>query len=624
MTRARKAVDKPYAVIDCETDPFKHGSKISPYMWGYYDGCAYRSFWGDDCTGRLLAFLDNLPNPLQIFAHNGGKFDFMFFFDILRGEAFIINGRIVDIPFGKHTLSDSYARIPVALGKFEGAKKAFDVKRHGFNLREQYRQEILDYNEQDCVGLYDVLAHGFQQFGRNWVTMASKAFTMGNKAMRESSPVAGTYVKLDPKQDAYFRSFYFGGRVQLFAKGVIECDLLCVDANSMYPAVMCNYDHPVGALADYSTCDVEDCDFAVVKGYSAGALPLLRENKLGFPNAYAEYHATGHEIRAGLELGRLKIDKVISSIKCRHRMNFEPYIKPLYQERLLWKHRKDLHKTGTENWPEASMMDEFCKLRMNSYYGKYGMNPAKYREYLYASASEATPEPVTETCSLCRGKGNFNHLPCYSCDGAGTRLFIWELHGGGVATRVFSRPIDGAKGYKNVAIAASITGAARSVLLRSLDTSNTPLYCDTDSITAADINDTILDRPEKIKGVTIPQLGKWKIEVAGNRIALAAKKVYAIFDGQEAEPKIRAKRMKDYGDETCVKLACKGVRLKAPEIIIVANGGVVTWRNDAPSIGVYNGDHKYIQRRVGLNPPTDVEPFPEKLDAFAVRRMARV
>jgi hypothetical protein len=62
--------------------------------------------------------------------------------------------------------------------------------------------------------------------------------------------------------------------------------------------------------------------------------------------------------------------------------------------------------------------------------------------------------------------------------------------------------------------------------------------------------------------------------------AIAAKKLYAVFNGKE-----------------CVKRASKGVRLDPKDIVRAARGEIVAWQNDAPSFSL-SGSVNFIARRI--------------------------
>ena len=77
---AKKKINRLLATIDLETDPFQHGRLPKPFLSGFDDGNRVVEFWGDDCILRLVEFLATLEDPYIIYAHNGGKFDFFYFF----------------------------------------------------------------------------------------------------------------------------------------------------------------------------------------------------------------------------------------------------------------------------------------------------------------------------------------------------------------------------------------------------------------------------------------------------------------------------------------------------------------------------------------------------------------
>jgi len=84
------------ATLDAETDPFVYKRVPEPFAWGLFTGDDYIETWGDDCTAEMLEKIEAHKEPLRIYAHNGGKFDFFFLlrFGVLRNPQ-IINGRIV-------------------------------------------------------------------------------------------------------------------------------------------------------------------------------------------------------------------------------------------------------------------------------------------------------------------------------------------------------------------------------------------------------------------------------------------------------------------------------------------------------------------------------------------------
>ena len=86
---------KNLAVLDLETDPFKHGHVVQPFLAGFYDGARQISFWSDDCVAKLVGALEQESKEWVIYAHNGGRFDF-FYFLVLSGMLEVAQGDLLD------------------------------------------------------------------------------------------------------------------------------------------------------------------------------------------------------------------------------------------------------------------------------------------------------------------------------------------------------------------------------------------------------------------------------------------------------------------------------------------------------------------------------------------------
>lgn len=96
------------------------------------------------------------------------------------------------------------------------------------------------------------------------------------------------------------------------------------------------------------------------------------------------------------------------------------------------------------------------------------------------------------------------------------------------------------------------------------------MYCDTDSLICRGLGAGIPMHPS--------DLGAWKCEGSGNRLALAGKKLYALF--QNGEP---------------IKWASKGVHVAPHEIEAIARGGSIVWASDAPNFSL-TGNTRFVKR----------------------------
>jgi DNA polymerase elongation subunit (family B) len=273
--------------------------------------------------------------------------------------------------------------------------------------------------------------------------------------------------------------------------------------------------------------------FADIVAISRGALPVRTKTGISFPDSPTpqKFSACSHEIQAGIETGRLKVVKFEAVHFFVKSQNFAAFVDEFMAERVAAKSRGD--KAG----------DILAKLTLNSSYGKFGMNPRTFRDY-HIQFDQKRP----------------------AADGGPA----WELHTDYGDFILWDRPTSARARFNNVAIAASITSAARAVLLRALAVAVRPVYCDTDSIICADLP---LEH-------SASKLGAWKLEAEGDRIAVAGKKLYALMSGAE-----------------CVKIASKGVRLTAAEVFSVAGGDVVTYKKESPAMGL-DGQTRYIERRI--------------------------
>ena len=511
----------PIGVIDFETDPFLHGRLPRPFCVAFYNGETYAEFWGDDCAAQLAAFLATMPRHC-IYAHNGGNFDFHFLLDYLNpGQTpQIVNGRMIRVELCGHEFRDSWAILPFALGK-SGTKLEIDYALMERGKRDKHRAEILRYLRADCESLYRLVS-GFR-------ALFGDALTIGSVALPKLRSFHG-FDTIGKSADEQLRPFFRGGRVECFQQGTLKGDWKVYDVNSMYPSVMRDFLHPVsGGEVCYGRKITPNTSFAFIRAKSRGALPWTDENGVTrYTPRNGDFYATIHEIEAGLETGTLRIHKVHFTIEHKERVSFADFVDHFYALRLEAKAAGDADR------------DLFYKLILNSAYGKFAIDPGKFESYHLGELDAKPPGAWEQKSSI-------------------GPLIIW------------AKPSPNRfKGYLNVATAASITGAARAQLWRGICRAKNVAYCDTDSIIC-----------EGFDGHVDPStLGAWKLEKTGDTLAVAGKKLYALFDGDK-----------------CVKQASKGARLTPDQITRVANGEEITWQSMAPKFRV-NGEHIFVERKI--------------------------
>jgi DNA polymerase elongation subunit (family B) len=532
------------AVFDFETDPFKHGRKPEPFACGFYDGEIYLHWWGDDAVARIVEHIKSIEEPTLIYAHNGGKFDFLYMLREFKSVR-IVNGRVLAGTIGVCELRDSWGIIPESLDKAtKGKKIKIDYATMERDKRENHKQQILDYMKVDCVELWKLCDAFLAEFGNK--------LTIGGTAMTELRKHHDTHTG-DAAFDAVFRDYYFGGRCQVFEPGIHRGKFRVFDINSAYGYTMASIKHPVGVYYAETQSITSRTDFALVEAENDGALPARAENgSLSFTKRTGQFFATRHEIEAGEETGRLKILRVIRAIEFPEKTTFAEFINHFNGKKVAAK------LDGNQ------ILADFYKRVNNSSYGKFAQNPEDHCEFCITCHDEPMPQP-----QYIRGMTKANAAECWRLHCSNGDYFIWE--------RPTSR-----KTFYNVATAASITGATRAHLLRGISQAERVLYCDTDSLICEDFH-----------GETHPtRLGAWEleryaIEEGGpklysdiDEVCIAGKKLYACF-------------INGVG----VKKASKGANVPFDEIRAIANGKVYVNRSDAPVLKL-DGRVEFVERRI--------------------------
>lgn len=413
-------------------------------------------------------------------------------------------------------------------------KEDIDYSKMEADVRETHKTEILAYLKSDCLNLYDLVFKFRERFGDR-LTIGGTAI----KTLNKFHP----FVTGNKSHDEKFRQFYFGGRVEAIETGIIVGDFHVYDVNSMYPDAMKNKLHPTGRRYAYvknprltGECMLVGfkCPFFFIRVIGKNHGALPQRTKEGL-NFRIPY---GEFFTTSHEL-RIALKYRLFEI-------FEIVEAYVPHETISFGDYVDtfMEEKIVGKKQKNKTMELFAKLLLNSAYGKFAQNPEKYFDYMIAR--DPSEIMILEDAEK------------------------WELYERHAQFSIWRRKSE-TEAFYDVAIAASITSASRANLLEALATSTRPLYCDTDSIIC-----------EQFHGKTSDyELGAWKHEANLKRIAIAGKKLYAGFDAS--------------GD--VVKLATKGVRLDASEIVKVCEGQSVVWQNMAPSFSIANSP-KFISRTV--------------------------
>jgi hypothetical protein len=596
------------AVLDMETDPFDNVARddIHPFV-----ACLYSDefdpiiIWEEDherLAKSLVERIRGLPGKFTIYAHNGGKFDYMFLVHLIRGTVSFKGRGIMSCKIGEHELRDSFHIIPERLAAFQ--KDIFDYNWMRRGSRDEHKNEIIRYLLNDCRYLLNIVQQFVDRFGFK--------LSIGQAAMFELKKFY-TVKKFTKSWDAYIRNFFFGGRVEcLQGRGHWKAQAgetyKLYDVNSMYPYVMANYEHPIGGFHEYTirpgkpnkhtvfvhlTCRSRG---ALVKRGSGGDTTAAHER--------AEFRTSIWEYDVARKYNLIDDVAIKYCIDCTERSTFKDFVEPLYAERLKTKATlNELRAKGLEGtaaYIDVNKDDIFYKLLLNNAYGKFAQNPRNFKEHYLTDPDEMPPDEWWQSIVMdldvelerdANGKilnkpaswHEFLHEhlradPAMAQDHNACTLPHFE----GGAYWIWQKPSPGMH-FNNVGTAASITGAARAVLLEALQNATDPIYCDTDSIICRELANQPIHKT---------QLGAWDIEQEFSEVIINGKKLYAcklagLPDGHPKQIKIRSKGANGLSWDMMVRMLA---------------GGVEDIWNNAPTLTKF-GDQFYINRKIKATAP---------------------
>jgi hypothetical protein len=508
----------------------------------------------------VLAAIEALPNSYTIYAHNGGKFDFLFLIHKLRGPVSFKGRGLMTAKIGPHELRDSFHIIPERLANLE--KEKFDYANMAKDKRNDHREEIISYCIADCVGLLKFVKAFLKDFGFK--------LSIGQAAMarlKQHYKVAS----ISSSMDKQLRDFFFGGRVECLAgRGHFHGHYKLYDVNSMYPRAMEGYQHPIGAIYNWRVGEPDENTFFIdLECDNNNALVRRSENNETTANVPSgRFLTTIHEYRTALKLGLISNIRINFCIDCEQSSNFADFVIPLYKNRLQTKDTlKAMEKAGLEGTAQffdVKKDDVFYKLLLNNAYGKFAQNPRRFKES-YITDPGARPELTEQEQLMVELTGeyadeHFGNLPAYECD----EYSIWE------------RPSP-SKRFNNVGTAASITGAARAILMEAIYNAVEPIYCDTDSLICRELPNTELHDTK---------LGAWDLEAEYREVIVNGKKMYGCLPLNPAD------------DKKKTKIRSKGTsNLTFADMVRLYQGDVLRRMNPAPTL-TKSGAQYYVTRNI--------------------------
>lgn len=519
----RKKPSPTIVTLDCETDPFKYQRIPRPFIWGWFtDKGEYLEFRD---TKSLVEHMRSLESKHIVYAHNGGFFDYQFLSDhIDAGNIMIIKGRLAKCSIGNCELRDSFLILPSSLASFEAGKLDFDYTKLEADRRENHMAEIREYLRADCESLMTIVKK-FREEHKDALTLAGAAFKFWRRLSGKKGNGTGPlYERIKP--------YYYGGRCQALVKPChIYEPLFYVDINSAYPHAMATLQHPIGGMQHVGRSIPEGKPYFVTfTGVSYGNLPERVAGSMSYPFGKGTFHTTSWEFETARELGLIEVESVDKVIWFEETTDFSEYVNHWFSKRMEAKAMGD--KAG----------EKICKLFLNSLYGKYASNPMEYKRFFLG---EEAPDERFKV---------MHHMI--------DRRHIW-------ARELEKREMN----FYFLPTAASITGAVRANLMRSLSQVDRPIYCDTDSILCHGTGDLKIGK----------ELGEWDIEFRPVEAHVAGRKLYALR-----------------GPDGTEKVASKGAQLELRDIVTLVDGGTVIWASDAPTMRLGH-TVSFVNRRVAVD-----------------------
>lgn len=539
-------------IIDFETDRFDNVNltPVFPFLAVVYsDRFAPIIIWDNDHEAllrKLVAALDALDEPYTFYAHNGGRFDYMFLMRFLLGRVKFKGRALMSAKLGKHEIRDSLHIIPESL-RNANRKTDIDYAKFDRSLRDAHRQEITDYCLEDCIATFEIVRSFINKFGL--------PISIGQAATTELKRHY-TIRKLNAVSDSYIRQFFYGGRVECFVPpGKYAGPLKLYDVNSMYPDRMTNCSHPIGASFEVNNKITRHTAFIHLTCQNNGIfVSRATDGSLTTGLQAGEFRTTIHEYKTAIELDLISDIKIIKTVDFAEWSRFGDFIKPLYERRA---EIKDILEAD-DNHPNKRVLEQdakFHKYFLLNAWGKQAQNPRKFKEYYLTSPGDRPPENwlyygLEEEIRRTR--------PHTSWGSSSDMAIEMEMEDARRETARLRRlvPVEETDQYwiwaipaaewrfNNVATGASITGSARAKLAFAKHHAVYPLYCDTDSLICSSLGSAVDIHPS--------QLGAWKCETEISEAIIGGKKLYAYrtpkYDGKTLDKdkklvgeKVRAK-----------------------------------------------------------------------------------
>lgn len=429
-----------------------------PLAFSFYDGGRVlkgKSFYTRSAE-EAVQFIYNYPVESYFISHNLEydlpnlmKFcDFMYVDEIIKAPLMLR----VSLLGTKHVLMNSLSYFKGSvkqMGQLVGLKKLEGKKRNALNKAYAIRDAEIVYRYMDMFQKRLVNDFGVPlslSIGSIAMQVFRSRFLERNEQATYNNPLLVTQA-------------YYGGRVEVFYRGITKGKVYVCDINSSYPNVMKNYSYPDTQFLEKSRLKTHRFGVGRFKVFVpptvyAPVLPIKSSSgRLFFPVGTFEGYWTYAEIRKAVAQGG-KVLEEMDGVGTNEVVNpFQEFISYFYDMRL--KCKAALSKDPSNL--EAKFESELLKNIMNNLYGKFCQHKARTK-----MSRRPIPEGILETSLGAyeeKRVGSFWEYVQTESQAPKTANFLWGLH---------------------------VTAHARLELLKHLETvinnGGTLLYCDTDSI----------------------------------------------------------------------------------------------------------------------------------------------
>jgi hypothetical protein len=514
--------------LDIEAYMDEKGNFV-PYMLGIYSpNTGYKSFFGLNCVQNALNHILNATydtTEVTFYAHNGGKFDFIFLIKELNSHGIdsmrILkdkNNSIFNISFEHNGYSfvfkDSFKILPMSLDKL---LKDFNIQIDGLvgklpfnhnwvnasNLNyvgeppewvSHMEEQLVDmgviinkkfsfqryceiYNRVDCEGLYNLIYKFFHTLVKEFKIDFSHCATLPQLAMELFRSVflkSNKQIRLlSDRHYKFIKKSFYGSEVSVY-RPYAEGKVYVYDVNSLYPYAMLQ-PLPISSPRPYDCSrglkelfGFAEAIIEVPEGIKIPVLPLKANingsEKLIFPTGTFRSVFFSEELRYAESLGyKIKLIKGLSFEKSNDL--FYEYVQNFYNKKLNGK----------------GAIKAISKLLLNTLYGRWAMNKEFESNFITSNEfmkdklleifSNIKPEPLNEKSVLF----NFSIFPNTNIKDPYIVDLLRKLFYQSNESRI-----------SNIAIASAITAYARIYMHQfKMEYSNELLYSDTDSLALA-------------------------------------------------------------------------------------------------------------------------------------------